>query len=224
MKLEQIDKLKYELPNIPNINGRSEYLNSVVLVPLIAMNDEYHLIFQKRSSKIRQAGEICFPGGVYDAKKDADMKHTAIRETFEEMGIDSSKIRIIGRLDTVIAPAGVIVDAFVGVVDIKNMDEVVINPDEVDYAFAVPLSHFEDNNPELYKIRVMVEPSYIDDEGKEIVLLPSKELGLPECYHKPYGKRHSRIYVYKYENEVIWGITSRFIYDFVNKIKKLSTY
>lgn len=219
MKLEELGKLKDKLPISPGINGRDEYFNSVVLVPLALLEGEYHFIFQKRNSKIRQGGEISFPGGMYSPEEDKDIMSTATRETFEEMGISEDKITIIGALDTVIAPAGVVVDAFLSVISINSLDEITINKDEVEYAFTVPVSYFETHEPYVYKVRVMIEPSYIDNDGSEIILLPSRELNLPKIYENPWGGRLSKVYVYKYMNEVIWGITARFVYDIMAKLK-----
>jgi len=219
LKLHDISGLKKRLPKVPGIHGKEEYFNSVVLVPLMAVGDEYHFVFQKRSQKIRQGGEISFPGGMYDQNEDKSIEDTAIRETYEEMGIPKDKITIVGPLDTLVAPLHATVDAFIGIVDIKSLDEIKINPDEVEYAFSVPVSFFQNYEPEKYKARIIIEPSYIDKEGRKVVLFPSRELGIPEMYTKPWGGVTYDIYVYKVHGEVIWGITSRFIYDIVKKLK-----
>lgn len=56
------------------------------------------MIFTKRSSKLRNhAGEISFPGGRM-SMHDNSLVDTAIRETFEEIGLKVSKENIVGCL------------------------------------------------------------------------------------------------------------------------------
>lgn len=218
MKEGDLKILKERLPRVPGIQGRDEYLNSVILLPLVLLSGEYHLLFQKRSPFIRQGGEISFPGGVFDPKKDGDIRDTALREMFEEMGIPADKVDIAGRMDTVLAPMGAAVDAFIGTVGIKSMDEVCINRDEVEYAFTVPVSHFTSVQPERYSARLVIDPSNMDEEGREVVTFPARELGLPEMYYAPWTGRRYSILVYRVHGEVIWGITARFVHDLVKKL------
>ena len=217
----QLEELKKLLPVIPRIHGKEERFRSAVLVLLIFLDGEYHFIFQKRSSQIRQGGDVCFPGGQIDPQKDRNSEETAIRETIEELGIPKDKLSIVGKLDTVVAAMGAIVDAFVAIADLKGLEEIKINPKEVEYVFTVPVSYFEKYEPKEYQTIVRVHPSYIDEEGKEVILFPAKELGLPERYTKPWGEAINKMLVYQVQNETIWGITAKFIYDVANKLKKL---
>ncbi|AET66434.1 NTP pyrophosphohydrolase [Desulfosporosinus orientis DSM 765] len=219
-----MDKVKLQelvdnMPAIPGINGKEEYFNSAVLVLLMLMDEEYHFVFQKRSATIRQAGEICFPGGKFDPDKDSDFKETALRETSEELGVPYDKICIVGVLDTVISNMGTTVDAFLGILNIKNLEELNINPSEVERIFSVPVSYFEETEPEIYQVCISAQPSYINEAGEEVVLFPAKELGLPERYTKPWGNSVNKIYVYRVAGETIWGITARLIRDVISRIK-----
>lgn len=220
MDTRQLEALQGRLPKIPGILGRGEYFNSVVLIPLMWSEGEYHFIFQKRNSGIRQGGEICFPGGMHDPGEDNTLEETAVRETYEEMGIARDKIKILGAVDTMVTPMGVMVDAFLGILYIKSLDELRLNKDEVDYAFSVPVSYFETHEPDKYQARVMVEPSYKDKDGREVVLFPSKELDIPAVYRKPWGGRMYKILVYKVKGETIWGITAKFIYHVVSMLRE----
>jgi len=49
-----LNKLKMILPSSPGIMGKEEYFNAAVLIPFIKVNDEYHLLFEKRAAKIRK--------------------------------------------------------------------------------------------------------------------------------------------------------------------------
>jgi 8-oxo-dGTP pyrophosphatase MutT (NUDIX family) len=214
-----IEKLKRSLPEHPGIQLKEEYINTAVLVLLVFIDGEYHFIFQKRGPNIRQNGEICFPGGVHNAE-DGTFEKTAIRETVEEMGIPAGKITVIGQLDTLIAPMGAMVNAFVGVADISGLDEISPNKGEVESVFSVPVSYFENNPPQEYRTQLKVHPSAVDEKtGEEIVLFPARTLGLPDKYSKPWGGMKHTIYVYKVGQNTIWGITAKFVMDVVRKIK-----
>ncbi|EHQ87853.1 NUDIX hydrolase [Desulfosporosinus youngiae] len=217
MDKSELKDLTRKLPLVPGIDGKDEYFNSAVIVLMMFLNEEYHFVFQKRSATIRQAGEICFPGGKFDPDKDADFEETAIRETAEELGVSSNKIRVIGRLDTIIS-TGTTVDAFLGVIDISSLDDLNINPDEVERIFSVPVSYFETTEPELYKVKIVAYPSYINQSGEEVILLPVKKLGLPERYAKPWSNTLNNVFVYRVAGVTIWGITARLIRNVITKI------
>ncbi|MEG6522299.1 NUDIX hydrolase [Desulfotomaculum sp. 1211_IL3151] len=215
MKLEVL--IQQKLDREPAILDREEYFNSVVLMLLIKIEGEYHFIFQKRASTIRQGGEVSFPGGKYE-ESDKTYEYTALRETSEEMGIAENKITILGSLGTLVGPMGVIIDTFVGITDI-SIDHIQANPDEVEKIFTVPVEYFIKNQPERYYATVQFHPSHTDEKTKqEIVSFPADILGLPEGYKKPWGKRKYSILVYKTQEEMIWGLTAKLIDNFVKKI------
>ncbi len=211
--------LKNKLPLTPGILRKEEYLNSAVLIPLILINDEFYFLFEKRAAAIRQGGEICFPGGEFDPSIDKSYEDTAIRETFEEIGISKKSISIIGNMDTLIGPTGVTVDSFVGTINIKNINDLNFDKKEVERIFILPVSFFINNSPEKYFVRMQINPTGIDKNGEKISTLPVKELQLPERYSKPWhGRKHS-VYVYKTDEGIIWGITAALVYEIVKKIK-----
>lgn len=221
MNSQQLERLIGKLPATPGIHGKSEYVNTCVLVLLMMVEGEYHFVFEKRSPDIRQGGEICFPGGVFDPNKDTSFLQTAIRETVEELGISEDKLTVLGASDTLVAPLGVTVDAFVGIADIDSLDQLRVNTREVEYVFSVPVSYFEECEPEKYSAMVTIHPSYVDKEtGEEVILLPAEQLGLPERYTKPWGGSKYNVYAYRVEKGVIWGITARFIYEIIKKLKR----
>jgi peroxisomal coenzyme A diphosphatase NUDT7 len=217
--LTDLDLLKRNLPEHSDIRFRDEYVNTAVMVLLLLTGGEYHFVFQKRGPNIRQQGEISFPGGVCHAE-DEGPERTAVRETVEEMGIPGEKIRVLGPLGTFIAPMGAIVDAFVGVADIKGIEETVPNSEEVAEVFTVPVSFFESNDPQEFSALLKVHPTVVGEKtGEEVVLLPARELGLPEMYEKPWGGMKHSIYLYKAGERIIWGLTARLVLDFVRRLK-----
>ena len=90
------------------------FSHAAVLVPLFNKQGNCHLLFTKRSEEVKyHKGEISFPGGVFD-KEDSELERTALRETFEEIGLQEKDIQIIGVLDDIVTVTEFIVTPFVG--------------------------------------------------------------------------------------------------------------
>ncbi len=203
----------------PEIIGRDRYLNSAVLMPIVELDGIEYLLFQKRSQKVRQPGEVSFPGGHYENQKDNGFLATAIRETCEELGIEKKKIRTLGKLGTFVGPMGVIVEAFIGKLNIKSLDELNIDKIEVDRIFLLPLDYFFRTKPLEYFTRVELHPSIVNENGDKVEFLPVKDLGLPERYALPWTSGKHRVLVYKNSEETVWGITAELVFELVNKLK-----
>ncbi len=220
MKLDELAGLVDRLPEKPGVQGDG-YRTSVVLLLLIPEDGEYKILFEKRAISIRQGGEISLPGGMHD-RGDASLEATAIRETTEEVGIPPERIKIVGKLDSVFAPMGTLVNVFVAVAEVDR-SEIVINREEVEKAFLLPVSFFESNDPEVYTLMTEVHPSYKDEAtGEEVVLFPARDLGLPRRYWGSWGGFKHKVYVYRTEEGTIWGLTGRILVDFVRKVKSKS--
>jgi 8-oxo-dGTP pyrophosphatase MutT (NUDIX family) len=72
--------------------------SGVLVIIFFPTPDTPKIIFTKRSSKLRNhAGEISFPGGRF-CQKDKSLIETAIRETYEEIGLKIQKENILGCL------------------------------------------------------------------------------------------------------------------------------
>jgi len=214
-----LDNITGSLKNSYEIIGKDKYFNSAVLVPLFEKDNQLHVIFEKRANQIRQGGEVSFPGGEYDKSKDEDFRQTAFRETVEELGIEADRIILLGKLGTLIAPMGVTVDAFVGYLNIENISALSFDENEVERLFSLPLEFFLFEKPEIFHVKLEVQPDERDENGNIIHLLPAEELGLPPKYSKPWKKGQHRIYVYRSSEEIIWGITAEIIFEFAKLIK-----
>lgn len=217
MSKEELESIKNHLSNPPGILGKEEYFNSAVIMPLVRNNGELCFLFEKRAEHIRQGGEVCFPGGEFDLDQDSDPVETAVRETIEEIGIEKSKIHVLGRFDTFVGPMGVTVDPVVALLDIDSLASLNIDHNEVEKVFLVPVSFFFKNEPKIFHIRVEAKPYYINERGEKVVLLPVKELNLPERYSKPWIEKNQPVYVYETDEGVVWGITAVLIKAFVKK-------
>lgn len=191
--------------------------HSVVMILLVECEGDLHFLFQKRSDSVRQPGEISFPGGRVE-KSDSTVEEAALRETAEEIGLAPSEVSVLGRIDSQYSPLGIIVDAVVGFTSADSIEDFNPNSDEVDYLFMVPVSWFSDNPPEKYGVVLKAHSSVQDENGETIELLPVKKLGLPERYNGSWGERCMEVLLYKWNDEVIWGITARFVYEIVLKL------
>ncbi len=88
---------------------------SAVLISFFPKNNQPHLVMIKRAvDKSVHSGQVSFPGGKAE-KSDPSLKHTALREAEEEVGITPSKVEVLGKLsDLYIPPSNFSVTPFVG--------------------------------------------------------------------------------------------------------------
>ncbi len=196
--------------------GSEEFFRSAVLVPFMEADGVDSILFEKRAAGIRQGGEICFPGGMVD-DEDSTSIETVIRETIEETGADADDVSVFDSAGYLLTRNGSLIDVYLGWMDISSIADFRPNPDEVEKLFAVPVKFFLDTEPEFYNYRQTCEPWYSDEKGQRVDLFPAKELGLPETYWNPWSNDRNRFVVYRFEGEVIWGITARIM----NTVSKL---
>lgn len=117
---------------------------SAVLIPIVSTPTGLELLFTKRTQHVEHhKGQISFPGGSAD-ESDSSPVETALRESFEEIGIDRSSISIIGMLDDIQTPTGFIVTPVVGF--IEHFPLLHINTDEVAEIISIPLENFFDDS------------------------------------------------------------------------------
>ncbi|NNK90358.1 MAG: CoA pyrophosphatase [Saprospiraceae bacterium] len=106
---------------------------------------DLELIFIKRPTKNpmdKHGGQVSFPGGQIE-QSDRHMIDTALRETEEEIGIPSNKIKVLGQLSPIyVYVSNFIVTPVVGFIDFKP--EYKLQESEVDYVITSPLTHLID--------------------------------------------------------------------------------
>jgi 8-oxo-dGTP pyrophosphatase MutT (NUDIX family) len=119
-----------------DISG-SFFKPAAVLMPVQERDDGDYLVLTKRAEHLsRHRGQIAFPGGRVDAS-DAGELEAALRESQEEIGLDPSNVRILGRIDQVMAAYGYVVTPFVGL--IPPAYDFRPNPAETAAVFSVPI-------------------------------------------------------------------------------------
>ena len=187
------------------IIGQDRYITSAVFIGIVRIEGIEYIILEKRALHIRQGGEISFPGGKFD-KEDITTEYTAIRETIEELGIPKNKLNLKGKFGTLVSPNGIILEVYVGYVDIKNIEDLSYNKDEVEKVLLVPIKFFQETIPRIEKIELENKP-----------LFSTSELKLPARYGNSWFGRPREVYFYNYQNEIIWGLTAEIIEEFIKK-------
>ena len=117
-------------------------LPASVLVPLQYENSIWEVILTRRSMRLKKhSGQISFPGGKFE-DEDKSLDATALREAFEEIGLNSVNVCLLGSLPSHETVTGFRVFPFIGVV---NGYETKINSSaEVSEVFKVPLDFLLD--------------------------------------------------------------------------------
>jgi hypothetical protein len=91
----------------------------------------------------------------------------------------------------------------------------------VERVFSLPVSWFEENEPETYWLKLQIQPSYIDGSGEKVELLPVDALGLPQHYAATWeGLRH-RVCIYHTPEETVWGLTAELILEVVGHLTRI---
>jgi 8-oxo-dGTP pyrophosphatase MutT (NUDIX family) len=86
---------------------------AAVLMPVFEWEHEYHFLLTRRTEEVQtHKGQISFPGGMREGKE--DLLKTALRETFEEVGIEEGRIETLGRFHDYISITGYRVTPFAG--------------------------------------------------------------------------------------------------------------
>lgn len=118
-----------------------------VLIPIIEHGHMLSVLLTRRSAALRyHASQVSFPGGRMEPG-DADIEATALRETWEEVGIRPSDVEVAGYLEPTPTITGYAVTAIVGIV--RAGIALRIDPAEVQHAFEVPLSYLLDPSNQL---------------------------------------------------------------------------
>jgi len=113
---------------------------AAVLLPLFLKDGELHILFTKRTPHLtHHSGEISFPGGVREAS-DPDSAGTALRETWEEIGILPGDVEVLGELDDCHSLHNYRVTPVVGMFPANYT--LTVNESEIERIIEVPLSHF----------------------------------------------------------------------------------
>jgi 8-oxo-dGTP pyrophosphatase MutT (NUDIX family) len=134
---------------------------AAVLIGLIHVGEDFLIpMIQKPSREKVHGGQMAFPGGRMEME-DEDLEVTALRETWEEIGIKDKDVKIIGSgplLD--VFASNHLVKPYYGIIKLEAPVKYKTNPDEVAKLIEVPLSSLldvkthTDHYIEKYRIKV----------------------------------------------------------------------
>ena len=200
------DQLKQLLegrtPGLMDASGRY-----AVLVPLVEREDGLYLLYEVRAKSMRsQPGEVCFPGGHMEGDEGAEQ--CALRETEEELNIPASQVEILGHLDFIAHRSNFIMYPVLGKVKAEALDQMKLNPGEVDQVLLIPLTHLLNTAPQEYTYRLIPQTS--ED-------FPFEAIGIPRDYNWRQGKENGPIY--PWQGHAVWGLTGKITRHLIGLIK-----
>lgn len=163
---------------------------SAVLILLYEKNNKIHLVLIERSVYDgKHSGQISFPGGKKDVS-DKNLKETALRETFEEIGLNATDISIIAQLSHLYIPvSNFLVFPFVGFYN--KIPKFIKDDFEVENIIEVSLETLLDKN----------------NISEKTIKIPNKNIQ----FKTP---------IYKINNIDIWGATAMILSEFLEIIEK----
>lgn len=167
---------------LPQQNNQNNLRQAAVLIPFVKEEGEWHLVFIRRSEfeHDRHSGQVAFAGGKYEPS-DPSLRATALRETYEEIGIHPRDVKVLGQLNSHHSVTAFQITPIVGTVQWPyplNIDE-----REVARVFTMPLKWLANKRNRELRYR----------EFKNF------ERSVPVVYFK------------EYDGEVLWGATARMV-------------
>jgi 8-oxo-dGTP pyrophosphatase MutT (NUDIX family) len=123
-------------------NSDEEATPAAVLIPMLKINEQWNLLYILRTVKDtdRHSGQVAYPGGRLDGDESAE--EGALREAYEEVGLDREDVRMLGKLEDFITISNYSVTPVVGVIPWPR--ELKPQPEEVQRIFTVPLAWLAD--------------------------------------------------------------------------------
>lgn len=139
------EEIRRRLARVPDPRPEPDpgvFRRAAVLVPLYEADGEVMVLLTRRTDTVEHhKGQISFPGGAADAGE--DLRQTALRETFEEVGIPPDTVEILGVLPEVeVTVSNFRVTPFVGV--IPHPYALIPSPSEIEELVRVPLAVLRD--------------------------------------------------------------------------------
>ena len=126
-----------------DITEQTQLKCAAVLIPLVQDGEDWHIQYTRRTQRVEShKGQVSFPGGGCD-EGETNPEQTALREAQEEIGINPTAVRVLGRLTDLITITSFRVTPVVGVVNWPTVFR--LNEHEVERVFTVPLAWLADS-------------------------------------------------------------------------------
>lgn len=164
---------------------------AAVLIPLVKDQDEWKLLFIKRTRQPedRHSGQIAFPGGRAD-QTDRTLLDTALRETAEEIGANPDDIEILGQSCSITTITNYRISPFVGILPWPY--PLQLSPTEVQKAFLIPLAW-------------LIDPAHRQLKTWQSRSHPGLDLAVT--------------FFEEFEGEMLWGATAQIVVDFLDIVQ-----
>lgn len=160
----------------------SAYKAAAVLMPLVRVDNEWHFLYITRATNPndRHSGQVAFPGGRAE-DTDTSLEDTALRETYEEIGVPRDQIEIIGTLSPYVTVSDYAVTPIVAVMQWPQT--LTLQPNEVAHTLTLPLTWLSQRGNFSLRARNTIDPLA--------------------------NSRHPVIVYHEKNNATLWGATAR---------------
>ncbi|TMC29926.1 MAG: CoA pyrophosphatase [Chloroflexi bacterium] len=158
-RLERLQQVLHERVR-RDIDASPPLLRAGVLIPLLWRGHGLEMLLTRRTDTVlTHKGQISFPGGQRE-DADAETIETALRESYEEIGLDPSRVTVLGELDDVFtAVSSFVITPVVGLVQ-GEIDDLRLAPDEVRSLLIVPVDRLLDPRVHTSETRSVGEQQY----------------------------------------------------------------
>ena len=188
------DRIKTSVPkeekNVPTPSA-------AILIPIVRDKDEPALLMEVRSLKVRQPGEVCFPGG--HIEEGETCMDAALRETYEELGIRPSSVNVLPGMEPEWHMEKKYVYPVLAEIYPFEPERLLLRQEEVSEVFTMPFSWLLSHEPAVYDIS--------DPESEKLPVILRQ-------YLRNYKRGPNTTYYWAYEQYGIWGLTARFLVRF----------
>ncbi len=158
---------------------------AAVLIPLAWWQEEWQVLYTRRTETVEHhKGQVSFPGGGCEIGETSP-EETALREAQEEIGLEPTGVRLLGRLNDTLTVTGFRVTPVVGV--IRWPFQFQLEPAEVGRVFIMPLAWLANRQ----------------NWDEELFLPPGG------------SRHVNVIRYHLYDGEVLWGATARITHNFL---------
>lgn len=170
---------------------RTPLVEAAVLVPVVLGPAPGVLLTRRCAHLSAHPGQVSFPGGRIDPG-DASVEAAALREAEEEVGLDPTRVELLGRLDEYVTGTGYRITPVMALLPVGVALEALglrASPHEVDEVFELPLS-------------VLLDP---DAPRREEVVVQ--------------GTRRA-FWVWPHARHYIWGATAAILLNFARRLRE----